>query len=576
MIRKIFLTLFLVQLVAYVTTVIGVITDGVVIGSFLGTDSMSAYGLATPFLTVITAIAIAMSVGTSTLLGNKLGRGETEEMKRAFRICFCVILLVSCVIGIGIFAFADPLATALKGEGELHDMTAAYLRGYSLGIPPIFIVTLAMPVMQMIGKRPLLLVSILIMTGVNVAGDFVNALAVHGGMFGMALVTAISYYIAFVIIIIAIAKSSMLSIAPEMPDGAVIKDMIVFGAPNAVSMGCRNVLTIMMNGLIISIAGVKMVAAYASIISCMNIAISIGSGLAAAVSMLTGVFSGEKDRQDLVTLIKLAIVYSIIANAMCMIAFMIFSEEIVSMFLKEKSLLAEASLGLRIVVANSILFSINFCIRSYYQAMKMNITIPFAVFNGLIGTLTAAFALGYTIGLAGVWLAYPIGELLTLLIFGGYALWKERGTDRSIIERYMMIPDDYYGDVEPVEIEVHSLEDAAKASEKTGISMKEHGSGNRIATFASLAVEELAGNVIRYGFSDRRPHHISVKLKKDGDQWILRLRDDCPDFDPVLYARNITPEQKESHYGIRMIYSLADEVTYLNTLNLNNLIIRFR
>jgi anti-sigma regulatory factor (Ser/Thr protein kinase) len=140
----------------------------------------------------------------------------------------------------------------------------------------------------------------------------------------------------------------------------------------------------------------------------------------------------------------------------------------------------------------------------------------------------------------------------------------------------MMIPDDYYGDVEPVEIEVRSLEDAAEASEKAGIYMKKHGSGNRIATFASLAVEELAGNVIRYGFGDGKSRHINVKLKKDGDQWILRLRDDCPDFDPVLYARNITPEQKESHYGIRMIYSLADEVTYLNTLNLNNLIIRFR
>ena len=106
--------------------------------------------------------------------------------------------------------------------------------------------------------------------------------------------------------------------------------------------------------------------------------------------------------------------------------------------------------------------------------------------------------------------------------------------------------------------------------------MKKHGSGNRIATYASLAVEELAGNVIKYGFSDGNPHHISVKLKKDGDQWILRLRDDCPGFDPVVYARNITPEQKESHYGIRMIYSLADEVTYLNTLSLNNLIIHFK
>ena len=35
------------------------------------------------------------------------------------------------------------------------------------------------------------------------------------------------------------------------------------------------------------------------------------------------------------------------------------------------------------------------------------------------------------------------------------------------------------------------------------------------------------------------------------------------------------PEEKESYYGIRMIYGLADDVRYLNTLNLNNLIICF-
>lgn len=575
MIRKIFLTFFFVQLITYVTTIIGNIIDGIVTGRFLGTDALSGYGLATPFLTIITAIATAMSVGTSTLLSNKLGKGEIKEMKRAFRVCFWTILFVSCVIGACIFIFADPIAVALKAEGTIHEMTKEYLQGYAIGIPPIFMVSLAMPVMQIIGKRRILLVSIVILSGVNVLGDFINVLAVHGGMFGMALATTISFYVAFAIILIPIARSSMLSVAPAKPEGAVLKEMAIYGAPNAVSMGCRNVLTMLINGLIISIAGVKMVAAYAPIMSAMNIAIAIASALAAAVSMLTGVFSGEKDRLDLITLIKLSIIYSIIMNAICMVLYIVFSGGIVSLFLKDQALLADASLGLKIVVTNSILFSINLCIRSYYQAMKMRITIPFAVVNGLVAPLACAYVLGHTIGLIGVWLSYPLGELLTLLIFGAYSLWKGRASGRSVIERFMMMPEEYYGDVEPVETDVRSMEDAMQASVNTGDYMKAHGAGERIALYTSLAVEELAGNIIKHGFSDGKPHHISVKLKKDREQWILRLRDDCRNFDPVAYVEGITPEEKQSHYGIRMIYGLADEVRYLNTLKLNNLIIVF-
>ena len=104
---------------------------------------------------------------------------------------------------------------------------------------------------------------------------------------------------------------------------------------------------------------------------------------------------------------------------------------------------------------------------------------------------------------------------------------------------------------------------------------KEQGAGERISLYAALAVEELAGNIIQYGFNDGKSHQVMAKLRKDGNQWIMRLRDDCGTFDPASYIQGITPEQKESHYGIRMIYGLANDVQYLNTLKLNNLVIRF-
>lgn len=579
MIKKIFLTFFMVQMVTYLTTIIGNLIDGIVTGKFLGTDALAAYGLCTPFLTIMSAIAMALSVGTSTLLSTKLGRGETDEMKRSFRVCFWFILIAAAVIAAAIFVCADPIATALGAEGEVHKMAVDYMRGYSIGLPPIFIITLSMPVLQLIGKRKILILSTVVLSGVNVLGDFANVLLVHGGMFGMAIATSFSFYVSFVIVILTVSsKSSMLSLKPAKPDSSILKEMAVYGAPNAVSLGSKNVQGMLLNSLVLSIAGMHMVAAFASINSAMNIAMSIGGGMSSAVSVLIGIFSGEKDKQDLREVMKFSAIYSVIFNGICIVIYIVFSGFIVSLFLKDKSLMAEAEAGLRIVILAAIFMSFNYCLRSYYQAMKMRISILFAIINGLVCTTGIALVLGNIIGIMGVWLAFPLGELLTLLIFGIYALHKKKKAEGvSILERIMMIPEEYDNEEEPVEIAVRSMDEVFDAADKVRSHMKELGEEDRISAYTALAVEELGGNIISYGFSDdRKPHHLSIKIKKFSGKWILRLRDDCRGFDPVDYVKSITPEDEYSHIGIRMIYGLADEVRYLNTLHLNNLIISFK
>lgn len=578
MIKKIFLTFFIVQLITFVTTIVGILVDGMVTGRFLGTDAMAAYGMVTPFLTLVTALATASSVGTSTLISSKLGRGEVEEMQKDFRICFWSILLFACAVGGTICVLAGPIATALKAEGEVHRMAEDYLRVYSLGFPAIFIVTLSIPTLQIIRRRLALISAIFVMLAVNVSMDFLNVLVWHKGMAGMALATTVSNFCALLITVSAIIyKGSTFSLKPIMPKVPVLKEMFVYGAPNAVSFGCRNILIILLNSLILNIAGIQMVAVYAAIMTSINITLSVGTGLASGVSMLTGVFSGEKDRHDLRKLVELSVRYSVIFGGITSAAYVVFSGGIVSLFLKEQGLHDAASTGLKIVALYSIFFSINFCIRSFYQAMKMKITLLYAVVNCLLSTLFFAYVLGHSIGIVGVWIAYPLGETMTFVLFGSYALWKERDKKSlSITERIMMIPDEYYSETEPIEISVASMKDAVAASQSTSQYMKEHGASDRIAVYAALAVEEMAGNIIQHGFKDGKHHHLDIKLKKDGDRWILRFRDDCRDFDPVAYVKSITPEQKESHYGIRMIYGLADEVKYLSMMKLNNLLICFR
>ena len=50
---------------------------------------------------------------------------------------------------------------------------------------------------------------------------------------------------------------------------------------------------------------------------------------------------------------------------------------------------------------------------------------------------------------------------------------------------------------------------------------------------------------------------------------MLRLRDDCIPFDPSEMAQLVSEDTSGKNIGIRMVYGIADEITYQNLLGLN-------
>ena len=90
----------------------------------------------------------------------------------------------------------------------------------------------------------------------------------------------------------------------------------------------------------------------------------------------------------------------------------------------------------------------------------------------------------------------------------------------------------------------------------------------------TLSVEEMVKNVVEHGFTDGKHHSVNVRVLKKGDDYILRIRDDCLIFDPVKQLRLFSAEDRASHYGLRMITGLAKEVRYTCVLKLNNLVVR--
>ena len=93
--------------------------------------------------------------------------------------------------------------------------------------------------------------------------------------------------------------------------------------------------------------------------------------------------------------------------------------------------------------------------------------------------------------------------------------------------------------------------------------------------YAGLCMEEMAGNVVAHGFAqDNKKHSADIRVIYSDGHLILRIRDNCKFFDPSQHAGKSTGTDDVSNIGIRLVYSLAEEVEYQNLLGMNVLTIR--
>jgi len=88
----------------------------------------------------------------------------------------------------------------------------------------------------------------------------------------------------------------------------------------------------------------------------------------------------------------------------------------------------------------------------------------------------------------------------------------------------------------------------------------------------ALAIEEMAGNIAKFGKKGGKPLTIDIRIVMLEDGISFRLRDDGLRFNPIQYD----DEHRESGeaLGIRMIRGIAKEMRYTYAIGMNNLLIR--
>ena len=570
LIRKSLIRLMLVNIFVMAATNLCGVIDNLVTSRTLGVEALSALGYFAPVASV-TGISYVIILGAVTLSGNLIGSGQAQRVNALFFNCFLAIAVISVVISAACIAFRESISTYLGARGEVHRLLCLYIVGYMPSVVFQALCALLMSLIAFINDIRRTYISTVILLAGNLLADLTLGHAL--GIFGIGLASTISSLVAFVVLLRGYmdrGKILRMEIAPIQI--SVVWKAAVRGSSSllfTIGLFLKNAL---MNTALNTYVGAEGIAVASVLGTVCAIAGTVSGGCANAYSALAGLYFGEQDRGSFLTLFRMAVRMGQILCWCMVAAFLALSTSLSGLFFVPDTDVWRMGqrmflLGFLFLPFNLLL---NLLLKSRQAQGKLTLVNLFSLAEtALIGLLvlgTIRFA-----GTDAAWLANTWVDLLCVSVILVIAFIYRKSVSLSA-QVLTGLPDDFgASEDEILEFSVSDIGDVSSASEAVVSFCGDRGTAKK-AFYAGLCVEELTRNVIMHGGNLRKRFYLSVRVVAR-DDIMIRIQDNCREFDPRKRMKMVQQGNDFSNFGLRIVAGMGRSVDYYNNAGINTTII---
>ena len=580
LLSRLFFNVLPVQVMIFAMGSINSIVDGAMAGRFIGAFAVGIIGLYYSFVCILQAIGSVLLGGTAVLCGRYMGKGLLDKTSGIFTLNMTVTFLAGALITVISLVFTAPIAAVLGANEALKEGLMTYIRGYAFGILPMLLAQQIAAFLQLERQNLRGYLGIAGMIISNVAMDILFVAVWDMGVWGLALATTFSNFVYFLILVpYYFTSKAQLRFRLKEALWEDLGSLIKTGIPGALLVFCIALRNMVINRILIKYAGSDGLSAMSSfsMVSGVFIAFCLGNG--AIVRMLVSVFVGEEDKAAMKKIVGVVMTKGLALSAVVAAIVAIASPALAGVFFADRaSDVYRLTFQLFMIYAFCIpLILICQVLTNYLQAtghmMFVNIQ---SVFDGFFSMVIPAAILAPVMGAPGVWLANPIGIVLTILTVPVYILIYWKRIPKTIDEVFLLKPGFGARPEDCYARQIGRLPEVTECSEEIQDFCLRHGMNKKSSYYSALCMEEIAGYIVQHGFtSDRKKHSADIRAVYSNGDVLLRIKDDCKPFDPYEMSQMVGDEPGES-FGIKMVYDIADDVSYRNILGLNVLTITIK
>jgi putative MATE family efflux protein len=407
---------------------LNVLIDTIFVGQWIGANAIAAINVVLPVSFFIAALGMAIGLGGGSIISRALGKDNYAKATKTFgnQIVLNFSLTISFAL-VGLL-FMDSIIPAFGGKGALFEPAKIYYTIVLYGVPILGFCMMGNNVIRAVGKPKYAMYAMMLPSISNLILDYVLIYIFDFGMYGAAWATTLSYGVCGIYILYFFTSKNA-ELKPLLSDfkidWSITKEIGALGSVTLARQAVVSISVLLVNNLLYRLDGESAVAVYAIISRLLMFSLFPILGITQGFIPIAGYNYGAKNKKRVEQVIRTAVLYS---SGLATLVFMMiyaFSNSIGTIFTSEPLVLQKTPAAIRWVFAATPIVGIQLIGAAYYQAIGK--ALP-----ALLLTLTRQgfffipllYILPGFLGIDGVWIAFPIAELLAAIVTGGFLIYE--------------------------------------------------------------------------------------------------------------------------------------------------------
>ena len=408
---KLFFRLAIPSMITMAFTSLYQIADGLFVGRFIGGDALAAVNLIMPIIMIVFGFSNLIATGASVRISILLGEKNRTEASQVFTFTLRVLFLISCVLGVLGYIFAEPFVRLLApGATETAiEYGITYTRVYAAFAPLMLISHATDNYLRVCGKERLSMWLSIGTQAFNIILDVILIVFLGQGVWAAAFTSCLAMSLGSIITLWLFRGKRMdLYYTKGKIKKSVLFLIITNGSSEFFSSISMSIMSIVFNLFLLKYGGTTGVAAFSVIMYVDSFIGMFVFGMADSLQPAISYCYGADLPDKVKAIFKRIIAGAIVLSGTSLLFMMFAGQYVAPLFVKpeDTELFKISIIGMKLFSLSYLTGWVDMCFSSYFTSLEHPARSMLTSFFGtLVFPITSLFVLTPFFDLNGVWLS---------------------------------------------------------------------------------------------------------------------------------------------------------------------------
>ncbi|MFA6677490.1 MAG: MATE family efflux transporter [Bacteroidales bacterium] len=430
-------------LLGLVFTVCFTLADGIIVGQYLGSDSLAAINIVAPLFLIGSGTGLLFGTGVSVVASIHMAKKNYKAARIVVTQSFVVSSIIVILLSSLIIVYSTFVGRLLGSSESLLPLVKNYMGILAPSLFLMVILNIGIFVIRLDGSPKYAMYSDAISSVLNIALDYIFVVYFHWGLKGAALATLIGVFTGAILMLYYLTSKHAFKLRLYKLKHTwtsfflTIRNtryMVKIGTPTFVGEAAIALMMLIGNYVFRNMLGDDGVAAFSVVCYYMPIIFMINDGIIQSAQPIVSYNHTLRNHKRIKKAIRLAYGSAISVSIILTLLYIFEGNILISLFLKKESpAFAIALKGIPLFGYGNLFLALNVVTIGYYQCVKREKEATLiSSLRGFVFITLCFLIVPKLLGVTGIWLAIPIAEFLTFIFILIYADIKKKPLYKTI------------------------------------------------------------------------------------------------------------------------------------------------